>query len=92
MNIDINDEMIEKMLEGQIKAKIDNWFMKQGSVANVLKGCIHDVVMKELSGFEYEDVIREEARALINKDVMDRVCNRISDDIARAFADKYGEY
>lgn len=90
MNIEISDEMIEQMLEKQIGEKVKAWF-SQNKHENIIKDFVQKAVLKELDGYKYEDVIREEARKQVNKDVADRVCARISYDIADAIADKFSD-
>ena len=90
MNIEISDEMIEQMLEKQINEKVKAWF-SQSKHENIVKDLVQKAVMNELRDYKYEDVIREEARKQVNKDVVDRVCARISYDIADAFAEKYSD-
>ena len=88
MNIDISNEMIEQILEKQIREKVKEWFA-QNNHKYVIKEFIEKSVSKELNEFEYMEVIREEARKQTSKEVINGVCRRISMDIAEAFADKY---
>ena len=91
MNIDITDEMIEQMVAKEVEKEVKVWFA-QTKHEHIVTYYVEKAVEQELRGYKYTDVIQEEARKLINKTVMDRVCNQISDDIAQAFADKYGDY
>lgn len=91
MNIDISEEMIEQILEKQIEEKVKAWFA-QNNHKYVIRDFIEQSVSKELSKFEYTETIKEEARKLTSKEVLDGVCRRISADIADAFADKYSSY
>lgn len=88
MNIDISDEMIEKIVEKQVAEKVKDWFSK-----NTLKDVVYKVVTHELYGKDscdfYDSTIREEAKKLMSKEVLDGVCRRISADIADAVAEKF---
>lgn len=91
MNIEISDEQIEKLLEKQISERVRTWF-QQDEHKYIIREYTHQAVLKELEKFEYNRIVREEARNQINKTVIDRVCARVSQDIADAFAEKYGDY
>ena len=88
MNIDISEEMIERILEKQIEERVKAWFA-QNKNKYIIREFIEQSVSKELSKFEYTETIKEEARKLTSKEVLNGVCRRISSDIAEAFADKY---
>ena len=90
MNIEISDEMIEEILQKQIGEKVKAWF-SQNKHEYVIKDFVNQAVMTELRDYKYENMIRDEARKQISKDVVERVCARISYDIADAFAEKYGD-
>ena len=91
MNIEISDEQIEKLLEKQISERVRTWF-QQDEHKYIIREYTHQAVLKELEKFEYDRIVREEARNQINGTVIDRVCARVSQDIADAFAEKYGDY
>lgn len=91
MNIEISDEQIEKLLEKQISERVRTWF-QQDEHKYIIREYTNKAVMKELENFEYNKIVREEARKQINGTIVDRVCARVSQDIADAFAEKYGDY
>jgi hypothetical protein len=91
MNIEISDEQIEKLLEKQINERVKTWF-QQDEHKFIIKEYTNKAVMKELENFEYDRIVREEARKQINGTIVGRVCARVSQDIADAFAEKYGDY
>ena len=91
MNIEISDEQIEKILEKQISERVRTWFA-QDKNKYVIRDFTHQEVVKELRNYKYENIVREESRKQINDIVIGKVCARISDDIASAFAEKYGDY
>lgn len=91
MNIEISDEQIERLLEKQISERVNTWF-QQNEHKYIIREYTNQAVMKELQNFEYERIVRDEARKQINKTVIDGVCARVSRDIADAFAEKYGDY
>ena len=91
MNIEISDEQIEKLLEKQISERVRTWF-QQDEHKYIIREYTNKAVMKELENFEYDRIVRDEARKQINETVIDKVCARVSRDIAEAFAEKYGDY
>lgn len=91
MNIEISDEQIEKLLEKQISERVRTWF-QQDEHKYVIREYTNKAVIKELENFEYDRIVRDEARKQINETIVDKVCARVSQDIAEAFAEKYGYY
>lgn len=91
MNIEISDELIEKFLKEEIGNRVNIWF-RQDEHKYVIREYTNKAVMKELQNFEYDRIVREEARKQINAAVIEKVCARVSQDIADAFVEKYGDY
>ena len=90
MNIEISDEQIEKLLEKQISERVKAWF-QQDKHKYIIREYTSQAVMTELRNFEYDRIVRDEARKQINEIVVEKVCARVSQDIAEAFAEKYGD-
>lgn len=92
MNIEISDELIEKFLKEEIGNRVNIWF-QQNEHKYIIREYTNKAVMKELvENFEYDRIVRDEARKQINAAVIEKVCARVSQDIADAFAEKYGDY
>ena len=91
MNIEINDEQIQKILEKQISERVKTWFAQQEN-KYIIRDYVHQAVISELRNYKYEIIAREEARKQISHDMVDKICARVSNDIADAFAEKYGDY
>ena len=91
MNIEISKEDIEKIVEEHVKAYVKEWF-RDNSHKYLIKDMVDRYVKTELTEMKYFDIIAEEARKITSKEVVKMVCDRISEDIAGAYADKYGDY
>ena len=91
MNIEISDELIEKLLKEEIGSRVNIWF-RQDEHKYVIREYTNKAVIKELQNFEYDRIVREEARKQIDAAVIEKVCARVSQDIADAFVEKYGDY
>lgn len=91
MNIEISDELIEKLLEDEINKRVNTWF-QQDEHEYIIREYTNQAVMKELRDFRYDKIVRDEARKQINETVVDKVCARVSQDIAKAYSEKYGGY
>ena len=91
MNIEISREDMEKMVEKHVGEYVKEWFRD-----NKNKYFIREVVDKrvkvELTKMQYSDMVAEEARKVTSKEIIQRVCDRVSSDIAEAYADRYGDY
>ena len=93
MQIEISDDRLEEIVTSTIKARVDEWF-KDGKNKYVIRETVAQAVNTKLGTPEYSKLIREEAensaQTLCTKDVVKQICDRISYDIADAYADKYG--
>lgn len=90
MNIEISDEQIEKLLEKEIGKKVNAWF-QQDENKYVIRDYTHQAVKKELENFRYTDIAITAANKQINEAMVEKVCARVSWDIAKAFAERYGD-
>jgi len=91
MNIEISKEDIEKIVEEHVKAYVKEWF-RDNSHKYLIRELVNRYVKAELTDTKYSDIIEEEARKITSEQVIKMVCDRISEDIAGAYADKYGDY
>ena len=94
MQIEISDAQIEKIISRTIKARVDVWFSDAKS-KYIIKEMVDNYVSSKLGTDEYRQLIQEEAIKCANKictkDVVNKVCERVSCDIAEAFAEKYAD-
>ena len=91
MNIEISDEQIQKILEKQISERVKTWFAQKEN-KYVIRDYVNKAVECELRDFNYEAIAMDAAKEKVTKDMMDKICNSISYDIASAYAEKYGDY
>lgn len=90
MNIEVNDVDIQKIVEKQVADRLRSWF-KERDLSRIINEAIKDVVSVEVNqrfDFTFEKIINN----ITKKDILDRVANQISSDIASAYADRYGDY
>ncbi len=91
MNIEISDEQIEKLLNKQINERLKMWFHDH-DLNSLVRSTVDDIVTMELNSYDYKAMFNKEASNVMNEKILEGVCTRISNDIARAYADKYGDY
>lgn len=91
MNVEISKEDIEKIVEKHVGEYVKEWF-RDNKNKYFIREVIDRCVKAELEDIKYSDIIAEEARKITSKEVVQRVCDRVSSDIAGAYADKYGDY
>lgn len=91
MNIEISDEQIEKLLNKQINERVKMWFHDH-DLNSLVRSTVDDIVTMELNSYDYKAMFNKEASNVMNEKILEGVCARISNDIARAYADKYGDY
>ena len=89
MNFEISDEQIARIVQEQVRDRVNKWFADNTN-KYLIRDYVRQAVEKELSDYHYGQIVQEEARKQISTEVLDRVCSRVSNDIASAFADKYG--
>lgn len=95
MNIEISNEQIEKLVEIEVHKQVDRWFSE---IKN--KYVIRDYVLKEAKQYvlneiynqDYQSIVKQQISEFTAEAVLDKVAQRISEDIAAAYADKYGDY
>lgn len=93
MNIEISNEQIEKLVEVEVHQQVDRWFSE---IKN--KYVIRDYVLKEAKQYvlneiynqDYQSIVKQQISEFTAEAVLDKVAQRISEDIAAAYADKYG--
>lgn len=95
MQVEISDEQIDKMVTNAIKTRIDAWF-NDSKNKYIIRDTVVETISEKLGTREVSKVINEEvinsAKRLCTKDIVRQVCDRVSNDIAGAFAEKYGDY
>ena len=93
MQIEINNDMIETIINRQIKEYIEQWFNSESN-----KYYIRDKVneyVKEIVSCKIDSIgvdFNKAIRSIETKDLVERVTSRISSDIANAFVDKFSDY
>ena len=91
MEINIPDELLNKVIsektgaiiEKKVNAKMVNMDIKQ---------MVREWKSKKVDENCSPKLIDKVARAITTQDFLRGVCSQISNDIANAFADKYGDY
>lgn len=91
MNIEISNEFIEKIVEKRVGEYVKEWF-RDNKNKYFIRETVDRYVKAELTDMKYFDIVAEEARKITSKEVIQKVCDRVSEDIAGAYADKYGDY
>lgn len=90
MNIEISREDIEKIVEKHVGAYVKEWF-RDDKNKYFIREVVDRQVKEELTKMQYSDMVAEEARKVTSKEVIQKVCDRVSEDIAGAYAEKYGD-
>lgn len=91
MNLEISDEMIEKLVKDQVNTRVKDWFLQKEHKC-IIREYVNQAVIAELKKFDYRKIVIDCAKEKVTKDMMEKIANQISNDIARAYADKYGDY
>lgn len=90
MNIEISNEMIEKLVEKEVKARVQSWFSKDEN-----KGIIRYFLNKEIQGTVEKEISRQQidiqkvGQSFVSKELFKEVAERLSEDIAGAYADRF---
>ncbi len=95
MQIEISNEKIEGIVADIIKARVDAWF-NDGKNKYIIRDTVASTISAKLGTPEFSKLLNEEAKIsaknICTKDIVKKICDRISYDVASAFADKYGDY
>ena len=91
MNIEISNEMIEQMVQKEVAQRVEKWFAQPNN-KYLIRECVDKAVISELRKFDYQKIANDAAKEKVNKAMMDKVCARISSDIAEAYSEKFGDY
>lgn len=90
MNIEISNEMIEKLVEKEVRAQVQAWFDKDSN-KYVIRGFINqevtEIVNKEISHQQID--IQKIGQSFASEELFDKVAERLSEDIAGAYADRF---
>ena len=88
MQIKVDDAIIHEAVKGEVKHQVTQWIANNPKVIEQeVRKEIYDQVNRK-----YFDIIKDKAEEIASEEVVERVCNRISTDVARAYAERYYEY
>ena len=84
MNIEVNDEMIEKILKEQVRNKIDIYLKEdRNAVRDILQAEIRRVVQEQVT----PTFIQQESRKISADKIIYGIVNELSDRISNALVD-----
>lgn len=91
MNIDVSDELIEKIARDLIKERVKQFFNMESN-KNFIRNAINSEVKRAVDAELYNKRIDIEkmAKSYATPELFAMVANRISGDIAYAYSEKYG--
>lgn len=92
MNVDVSDELIEKIARDLIKERVKQFFNTETNknfIRNAINSEVQRIVAAELRDKHID--IKKIAGEYTTKDLFNRVAEQISEDIAEAYAYKYGD-
>ena len=92
MNIEISDKMIEGIARDLIKERVKQFFNMETNknfIRNTINSEVQRMVSSELRDKHID--IKKIAGEYTTKDLFNRVAEQISEDIAEAYACKYGD-
>ena len=90
MNIEISNEMIEKLVEKEVKAQVQAWFSKDSNkyvIRDFINQEVTEIVKKEISCQQID--IQRIGQSFASKKLFEEVAGRLSSDIADAYADRF---
>ena len=92
MNIDVSDELIEKIARDLIKERVKQFFNTEAN-KNFIRNAINSEVRRTVDAELYDRRIdiKEIAKSYTATGLFDRIADQISRDIAEAYAYKYGD-
>ena len=88
MQIELTDEMIQQLVKDEVKEKVAQFF-KEKTTKSLIREYTEQFVRRELEKYNYSQEITNRAKELTTDHVLNKVAERISCDIASAYADKY---
>ena len=90
MNIEISNEMIEKLVEKEVKAQVQKWFSKDendGIIRYFLNKEVQGIAEKEISRHQID--IQKIGQSFVSEELFNKVAKRLSEDIADAHSDRF---
>ena len=90
MNFEISNEMIEKLVEKEVKAQVQAWFNKDSNkyvIRNFINQEVTEIVKKEISCQQID--IQKIGQSFASEKLFEEVARRLSSDIADAYADRF---
>lgn len=91
MNIDVSDELIEKIARDLIKERVKQFFNTETNknfIRNAINSEVKRVVEVELRDRRID--IEKMAKSYAEPKLFERIAGQISSDIAEAYSEKYG--
>ena len=95
MNIEISNEQIKKLVEAEVHQQVNKWFSEIKNKYVIRDYILNEAkkyVLKEINNQDYQSIVKQQISEFTAEAVIDKVAQRISEDIAAAYADKYGDY
>ncbi len=95
MNIEITNEQIEKLVEAEVHQQVNKWFsaiQNQNAIRDYILNEAKKYVWTEICNQDYQSIVKQRLSEFSAEAVLDKVAQRISEDIAAAYADKYGDW
>ena len=90
MNIEIPNEQITEIVETEARKLVTDWFKKQESKCLIREAVNKEIVKLVTSEIHNANIdICQLVKELTSEELMRRVANQISGDIASAYADKF---
>ena len=88
MQIELTDEMIQQLVKEEVKAKVTRFF-EDGSTKYLIREYIDQNIKSQLKSLDIYGMACDKAKELTTEHVLNKVAERISEDIAEAYSDKY---
>lgn len=95
MNIEITNEQIEKLVEAEVHQQVNKWFSaikNQNAIRDYILKEAKQYVLNEIYNQDYQLIVKQKISEFSAEVVLDKVAQHISEDIATAYADKYGNW
>ena len=86
MEVQVTDEMIEKILREQMRNKIDQYLQRQNNPYYFLD-LFRDVAKYEVKKAITDEFIRDSCKEISKEDVSNRIADKITERIANALSD-----
>ncbi len=88
MQIELTDAMIQQLVKEEVKAKVTQFF-EDGSTKYLIRDYIDQYIKSQLKNLNIYEMASDKAKELTTEHVLNKVAERISQDIAEAYSDKY---